>query len=388
MSFQSRYNFSSQQKGEVQQALAFASIKQNHPEAISWLKTVPEAHVSEELGELRLTFALERQDWRAIVDFTAHNPANAEDNLRWRYWHARGLEQTGQRAKAQDLYKVLAKERDYYGFLAANRINANYAMQNVPVTFTTTEEKQLLTNPSIQAAYEFYQLGMLKEGRIEWNHALNSLSPRYQAVATALADQWHWYDRAIATAAKAGLYDAVDIRFPLPYRVNLTTGARNQGIDLAWVYGIVRQESLFMADARSRSGALGLMQLMPASGRMVARQLGLKIGSNQDILDVNTNISLGTTYLRQMLERFDGNYMLATAAYNAGPGRAKRWSAERGCLPADVWVELIPFSETRTYVRRVLFYTAVFENQLGQQQHPIRIATTRVDCPFRQVNYR
>lgn len=387
LSSQQRYHFSAQKQGEVQQALAFASLEQNHPEAVSWLKTIPIAYINEELDELRLNFALQRQDWQALADFTTHNPIDKENNLRWRYWHARGLEQTGQQTQAQSLFKELAKERDYYGFLAANRINANYSMQNNPITFTPVEEKQLLENLSIRAAYEFYQKGMLQEGRIEWSHALDSLSPRQQAVAAALAHRWQWYDRAIATAAKANLYDAVDIRFPLPYRANLTTGAKNQGLDLAWVYGIVRQESIFMADARSRSGALGLMQLMPATGRMVARQLGLTINSNQDILDIDTNISLGTTYLQQMLGRFGGNYMLATAAYNAGPGRAKRWSEELGCLPADVWVELIPFSETKTYVRRVLFYTAVFENRLGQPQRPVRITTARADCAFRSVNY-
>ncbi|HDN27343.1 MAG TPA: lytic murein transglycosylase, partial [Thioploca sp.] len=135
-----------------------------------------------------------------------------------------------------------------------------------------------------------------------------------------------------------------------------------------------RQESAFRAEARSHAGALGLMQLMPATGRAVARKLGLKLKNRRAILDINTNIRLGTAYLRQMLDRFDGNHMLATAAYNAGPNRAKRWAQKNNCLPADIWVELIPFNETRKYVRRVLFYTRVFEERLGQTPHPLRVA--------------
>ena len=128
-----------------------------------------------------------------------------------------------------------------------------------------------------------------------------------------------------------------------------------------------------MDKVSSHAGALGLMQIMPATGRYVAKKIGLKLNNTRDILDIDTNISLGTSYLRQMLETFNGNYMLATAAYNAGPNRAKRWAKERGCLPADLWVEMIPFKETRKYVRRVLFYTTIFESRLGRHPRPMRL---------------
>lgn len=385
--FRYQGRFSPQQKSAVQRQLAFASIEQNHPEAVSWLTTLSAADVDDKLGDQRLIFALNRSDWRAVASFTAIQPANKEDALRWQYWQARALEQTGKVAEAKRLYQELAKERDYYGFLAANRIGASYSLKDQPITFTPAEKDQLMANFGIKAAYKFYQLGLLVEGRQEWNYTTQQLPQRQQAVAAAVAHQWQWHDRAMTTAAKAEIYDDVGLRFPLPYRANFTAGASAQGIDLAWVYGIARQESLFMTDARSRSGALGLMQLMPATGKMVARKVGLTISDNQTILDIDTNISLGTTYLRQMLDTFNGNYMLATAAYNAGPGRAKRWAGERTCVDADVWVELIPFSETKTYVRRVLFNTAVFETRLGFPQRPIRIALpSNASCPVYQAN--
>ncbi|OAD23631.1 lytic murein transglycosylase, soluble [Candidatus Thiomargarita nelsonii] len=189
-----------------------------------------------------------------------------------------------------------------------------------------------------------------------------------------LASHWEWHDQAIMAAAKAGYYDDLDVRFPLAFKSQLTRGAKRQGIDLAWVYGIVRQETAFRHKARSSAGALGLMQVMPATARFVAKKIDLKLKRRQDILDIDTNIKLGTAYLQQMLDKFDGNYMLATAAYNAGPGRSKRWAAENSCVPADLWVELIPFNETRKYVRSVLFYTRIFEERLQRKRlRPLRV---------------
>jgi soluble lytic murein transglycosylase len=144
-----------------------------------------------------------------------------------------------------------------------------------------------------------------------------------------------------------------------------------------------------MSDVRSRAGALGLMQLMPATGRLVARKIGLRLRRTRDILDIETNVSLGTAYLRQMLDKFDGNYMLATAAYNAGPGRSVRWAAQNSCMSPELWVEMIPFNETRKYVRRVMFYTSIFESRLGQRSRPLRLKLSpNKNCPFNNYTRR
>ncbi|HEC84432.1 MAG: hypothetical protein DRR08_30385 [Candidatus Parabeggiatoa sp. nov. 2] len=379
--FQPHYDFSVQQIGEMQRDLALASVKRDHPEALKWLTAVNKNYLNEKVSQTRIKLAFKRQNWHALLDFVTELPEKERNILRWRYWHARALEQTGKSTQARRMYKKLAKERDYYGFLAADRVRAKYRMRHRPIAFTPTEQATLMKNLSIAGAYEFYQLGQQKSeerkwilnARREWHHALKHINKRQQAVAAALASRWGWHDRAVITAAKAGHYDDLDVRFPLAFYPHFAAGATNQDIDLAWVYGITRQESAFMSKVRSRAGALGLMQLMPATGRLVARKIGLQLRSTRDILDIDTNISLGTAYLRQMLDRFDGNYMLATAAYNAGPGRAKRWAAKNACVPADIWVELIPFNETRNYVRRVLFYTRVFESRLGQRTRPLRV---------------
>ena len=167
----------------------------------------------------------------------------------------------------------------------------------------------------------------------------------------------------------------------MAFQQNLSAAANNQGVDLSWVYGIVRQESAFMWDARSHVGALGLMQLMPATGRMMARKVGLSVDNGErDMLQIDNNIAMGTAYLRMLASQFDGNLMLATAGYNAGPGRSKAWVAKYGCLPADAWVEMIPFSETKNYVKRVLFFTSVFESRLGLPSQPMRVTLPSGSC--------
>jgi len=384
--YQRRLSFSAKQIGIMQCKLALASFKQQHPQALSWLTAVNKKYLNEAVNDARLKLALTQRNWRALADFITE--INDEDRaLRQRYWLGRALEQLGQNAEARKVYESLAKERDYYGFLAADRISLPYEMQHRPIKFTPAEQTQLMKKLSLRAAHEFYQRDEITHARREWAYLVKHLSDHEQTIAAALASRWGWHDRAILTVAKAGHFDDLEVRFPLAFYDALAHGARKQQLDLAWVYGVVRQESAFMNQVSSHAGALGLMQLMPSTGRLVARQLGLPIRSRQDILEINNNVALGTAYLRQMLDKFDGNYMLATAAYNAGPGRARRWAAENQCLPADIWVEMIPFNETRNYVRRVLFYTSIFEHRLGQQQRPLRIALVPQDnCRF-QIGY-
>jgi soluble lytic murein transglycosylase len=190
--------------------------------------------------------------------------------------------------------------------------------------------------------------------------------------AALIADRWGWHDRAILTVAKAERYDDLGLRFPLAHRDAVVRQARARGLDSAWVYGVLRQESAFMADARSSAGALGLMQLMPATAKLVARRINYPLRSDYELLEPETNIRFGTSYLRMVLDQLGDQPVLATAAYNAGPGRVKRWTAERGHLPMDMWIETVPFRETRDYLQRVLAYTAIYEWRLGQE--PTRLS--------------
>jgi len=372
--YQRQYAFSTQALGETERELALAAARHYHEHAMLLLTAVHKDFLNEDVTNRRIKTALHRQEWRAVADFITELPKTERSNLQWRYWYARALQQMGKTRAAKKLFQSLAKERDYYGFLAADQLQVPYQMQHKEINPTSQERRQLLQLTSVQAAKEFLAVGMVTDARREWYYITQQLPLRQKAVAASIAREWRWYDRAIFTAAKAKAYDDLEVRFPLAYHSYLKNAARQQNVDLSWVYGIVRQESAFMADARSHAGALGLMQLMPATGRMMARKLGIELERTSDILDIKTNVSLGTGYLRQMLDTFDGNYMLATAAYNAGPGRPKRWIQSYQCVPADVWVELIPFKETRSYVRRVMFYTSLFDARLGRKVRPLRLA--------------
>ncbi|MCK5876137.1 MAG: lytic transglycosylase domain-containing protein, partial [Candidatus Marithrix sp.] len=374
---QSKYTFSENQIGELERDLAIAGKKQPH--ALTRFTAITKDYLNEKASMIRIKLAMQQQNWTALADFITELPKDQQQTLQWRYWLARALDKTYKSQEANKIYIKLAQERDYYGFLAADRIGVAHKMQHHSIELNRSQKNKLMQNPSIARAYEFYLLSKtdgdnwLTNARREWNYAVNLLTKSAKATAGALANSWEWHHQAIITVAQAGHYDDLDIRFPLLFREQLKFGAEEHGVDLAWVYGIVRQESAFKVKARSRSGALGLMQLMPATGRLVAKQIGIKLRNKQHILDVDVNISLGTAYLRKLLDKFNGNYMLATAGYNAGPNRAKRWAKQNSCVPVDIWVELIPFKETRKYVSRVLFYTSIFESKLGKSS-PLKLS--------------
>lgn len=373
-SLSQKYAFNAEEKAAMQRELALRAAWAEQPDALQQLKALRGKQFDKTMRQVFIQHALLVRDWRGIVDSIQRFPSEAQDEPQWRYWEARALEQTGKVALATSLYQDLAKERDYYGFLAADRINIAYSFNHKKVDLSAQDIQNLYKkHPALLRAREFYHLGMKTNATREWYNEQNAMQPAELLHAAALARQWRWYNRAIFTAAKAKFYDDLDMRFPLAYYAQIMAGTEEQELDMAWAYGIMRQESAFADDVTSHAGAMGLMQLMPATGRAMAKSIGLIINNNRDIYDTYTNIRLGTTYLKRMLERFDGNYMLATAAYNAGPGRAARWSREFACQPADIWVEQIPFRETRRYVQSVLTYTVIFDHKLGNKNSRLRL---------------
>ena len=189
-------------------------------------------------------------------------------------------------------------------------------------------------------------------------------------MAAQLAHDWSWHDRAIMTLMQADYWDDLEKRFPLAHRDLVQTNAKLHGVEAAWTFAIIRQESAFTEDAKSHAGAMGLMQLMPATAKQVAHNLQVRFHRN-DLLDASTNVMLGVSFLRRMLDQFKGNKVLATAAYNAGGHRVTKWLPKEGSIPADLWVELVPFNETRDYCKRVLTYTVIYEQRLGQRPVPL-----------------
>lgn len=364
------HQFFGEDDNYVLRYIGILAAQNRSPSALKWLSAV-----SAEPGDLSLKLwrvyaALWAGKWDTAQRFIAALPDAERASTRWRYWTARILEQRGEQAAARKIYAALAHERDYYGFLAADHIGADYAMQHVSVDATPKEIEKLQAYPAIQAAHELYMLGETVDARRQWQWALRDLNDRELQVAAVIARRWGWYDRAIQTVVKSGYPDDLELRFPVIYRDVIEANAAKYDIDPGWIYGVVRQESAFVVDARSDAGAIGLMQLLPSTGRAGIRRLRLHTRVEDALLSVEHNLRIGVNYLKQVLDRYDGHQVLATAAYNAGPNRVNSWIPDQP-LDADVWVETIPYGETRGYVKNVLAFAAVYEYRLGM--HPTRL---------------
>ena len=343
--------------------MALSAAFAHHPRALEWLNQVPATAADDTVQQWRIRSALASADWTAVLDAYERLAAAERDKTEWRYWRARALHARGEDPEATKEFATLARERDYHGFLAADRLDWQYAMNHEPIAASDEELDGLERNPGVLRARELYRAGLITDARREWHALSNRLSSRELELAARLAHHWGWHDRAILTTARAAHFSDLDLRFPLLHMQEVMKNAKQQQLDPALIFGVIRQESAFMQDARSPAGALGLMQLMPATGRMTAKQERIPLANTQALLQTDKNILLGSSYLRRMLNEFDGNPALATAAYNAGPHRVKRWRPETG-QSADVWVDRIPFHETRNYVRNVMAYTAIFEHRL------------------------
>ncbi len=323
------------------------------------------------VSEWRARLLLRHGRWDEAHQLTQRMPADLASSNRWRYWNARSL-QLAQPNSQQPaaLFQALAKERDFYGFMAADKVNAPYALNNQPLALDPKVVQKVRNTAGIKRAMEFHARGQIVDGRREWYH-VSRLFSRDELVAQArLAYEMEWYFPAIRTISQAQYWDDLEVRFPMAHRNELVREAKRRDLHSSWVFAITRQESAFMADARSHAGAMGLMQLMPATAKETARRFGIPLASPQQALNPDTNIQLGAAYLSQVYGQFNGNRVLASAAYNAGPGRVRQWLRGANHLSYDVWVENIPFDETRQYVQNVLSYSVIYGQKLGAP-HPL-----------------
>jgi soluble lytic murein transglycosylase len=362
----SKYQLFGEDDNYVLRYIGILAAQDQLPQALTWLSAVSADPGDMSLHLWRVKTALRAGQWEMAKRFIAGLSEEQRQDSQWRYWTARILESTGNKDEARRLYETLARDRSYYGFLAADRIGKDYSMQHVSTDATPEEVSAMLARPGIQMAQELYLMGQVTESRRQWNWTTRRLNNRDLAVAAVIARQWGWHDRAILTVARSDQQDDLELRFPLLYRDTIEANASEVGIDPSWVYGVVRQESAFVVDARSQSGALGLMQLMPSTGRLTGRKLNMPIHSNRALLNIENNLRLGVSYLKEVLGRNNGNQVLATASYNAGPNRVNSWLPDK-TLDADIWVETIPFGETRDYVKNVMSYTTVYDHRLGSR---------------------
>lgn len=312
--------------------------------------------------------ALRAGDWamvqRAISkmnDFTARDSA-------WVYWLGRAQKVQGQKAEAEILFRRIAGEFSFYGKLALEELGEPVVLPPRAATVSAEELAPIQQNAGLRRALKFYALGMRFEGNREWNWQMRSMNDRQLLAAAEFARREQVWDRVISAADRTRQEHDFSLRFVSPFKDIVVRQSKELNLDPSWVFGLVRQESRFVLNARSHVGAAGLMQLMPATARQVARQIGLRNYDHGQVDDIETNITLGTTYMRTRLDDLDGSYVLASAAYNAGIGRARQWrSTLSRPVEGAIFAETIPFSETRDYVKKVLsnavYYAALFDNK-------------------------
>ncbi|MBK1695138.1 lytic murein transglycosylase [Chromatium weissei] len=332
--------------------------------------------------ELRARAALKFQDWEKLAAWLAQMPDSTEKRDRWDYWQGRAEAALGQTSAARQSFERAATARSFWGFLAADRLGQPYQLKHVATPAEPKRIAQLIRSPMWARLRELRHLERNVEIQREWRTLTQRLNTADLQAAAYIADVLRWHDRAIFTLARSGYWDDLKLRFPLRYLEQVTAQAKQTGIAAEWIFGVMRQESVFAPAIVSRSGAMGLMQLMPKTAADVAMKCGLPAPSQQDLTDPTLNITLGSTYLSWMWKRF-GHAALATAAYNAGPGRVSSW------LPitttdADLWIAQIPFNETRGYVERVLAYRIIYAERLGLP--PLRLSDLLPPIPAQSNN--
>ncbi len=367
---QNRYEFSAEQRAQIPRQIALYAAYQRLPEAHVLLAALPEDVRDNTTRGWQARSALLQSDWTALAAAIDAMPAAEAQDSEWRYWRAQSESELGQPDAALARFSALAKERSYHGFLAADLLKQDYSMQDQPLVVSDAQLTELQQHyPGLVRAGELLRANLITDARREWAYALRDMPEQDMQFAAVLAHRWDWHDRAIITAGKSGYQDDLNLRFPLLYSSEITRIAKQLRMDPSWIMGIMRQESAFMVDARSPAGALGLMQLMPATGADVAKMLKLAKPSTLTLLQADTNIRLGSNYLKQSLDSL-GNQVLATAAYNAGPYRVRRWLPDSP-MSTPLWVDTIPFSETRGYVRGVLAFATVYESRLQRPITPL-----------------
>ena len=364
-----RLSFSTQEKVAIARQVGLTLAKRFDPRALKVMAEYDPDLRDDTVSEWRARLLLRLGRWQDAYALMQRFPTQLADTNRWRYWTARSLEL----AKPKDeqvaqLYKPVAGERDFYGFLSADRIQAPYKLNHQPLAPAADVVQKVRNTPGIRRAMEFHARGDIVDGRREWYYASRRFDRDELVVQARLAYDMGWYFPAIRTISQAKYWDDLDIRFPMAHRSDAVSAAKAREIHPSWVMAITRQESAFMADARSPVGATGLMQLMPATAKETARRFGIPYSSPQQLLNPNFNIQLGAAYLGQIYGQFNGNRVLASAAYNAGPGRVRQWLKDAKHLPFDVWVENIPFDETRQYVQNVLTYSVIYGQKLNSPQ--------------------
>ncbi|MEJ7745781.1 MAG: transglycosylase SLT domain-containing protein [Luteimonas sp.] len=363
--------FTEADRGRVLYQAALQTVASYEPDSARRLNAVPESAYDERLHEWRARDAMARSDWRAALTAIRKMGAKQRGDSRWTYFEARLAEMTGDKAAAQTLYRAAARKPEFHGFLAADRIGQPYALCPWIPNDTTSAKSAIARDPAIVRAMALFKLDRAGWAVREWDDALSRYDDNKRRLAVAVAQDNGWYDRAVFSLAKtpsaatnAEELRLYQLRFPLHHDATIRREAARNNIDPAWVAAEIRAESVFNPRARSGANAMGLMQVLPSTGAATARRIGLPYNGADSLYEPDTNIALGSAYLRQMLDKYSQAHY-AIAAYNAGPAPVARWQSQRPGFEPDFWIETMSYKETREYVPRVLAFSVLYDWRLN-----------------------
>ena len=352
---------------EVTKLVAWYDGKYDANKAIAWLNKV-NTRSNPDLLEFQLRYAVQARDWKSYRQIFERLPTSAQNKSEWLYWYATAAnntktENSDVRLQSKSIWQNLAKERSFYGFLAADKLQQTYSIYPTPniqrLAVSTATPSQLAP------AIELYRLKKTTQANQDWQYVTQRYSREQWGEAAQLAADIGWYNRAISAFSRANRLDMINSRFPLAFANDFQQQAKTLDLNVGWLLSMARQESTFIPTATSPVGAKGVLQLMPDTARKLAGDLGVPY-SPESLDNPSYNIMLGANYLSHLLERFDNNYILATAAYNAGPARVNEWLSIRPIGSDWVqWVATIPYKETRDYVQNILTYSLIYQTRLN-----------------------
>lgn len=353
--------------------LAYEAARNLDARTLRWYKAAADTPLDDHQSAWRVRAALRAQDWPEVLASVNAMSEQQQRDAAWQYWKARALQALGKPIEAREIFAPLSGEFNFYGQLAnAELADFPVLSETIPVYKPGKRSiTEMLALPGIRRTLALYRMDMRSEALEEWRWMLRNFNDRELLTAAEIARRNEMYDRAIGAADKTVNVHDFSLRYLAPYRSELQAHIREHGLDEAWVYGLMRQESRFATGAKSDTGASGLMQIMPSTARWVANKLGLRSYRNALIHQLDTNLRIGTYYMKSVLSQSENSPVLASAAYNAGPIRALQW---RGGQPLEgaIYVETIPFDETRDYVKKVMSNTVYYADQFGDPPRSLK----------------
>jgi len=354
-------------EGAILREIALWSAVSGDSDATLKMRGVPKGSRDDQLLEWWARSGLATQNWAEVILAVAEMSPDMKASERWQYWDARARIKLGDEDYAQTLLEQLAGQASYHGFLAADLLNFPYAICPLQADFGADAVDAFANRPTILRSQELQRVDLKSWSRSEWSLATKAMSAEDLRLAAAFATDQGWYYEAIVALAGSGELQWYDWRFPMAYANLVLPQASKRQLDSSWVMGLMRSESAMAADAISSADARGLMQVLPSTAKQIARRNAYSYSGSEQLMQAETNILFGTTFLRELMDKFNNNPVLVSGAYNAGPGAVERWLQTLPGHDASIWIEVLPYYETRDYIPRVMAFATIYNFLLSQQ---------------------